>query len=111
MCPGPVTPLTPRRIDWGVLATGRVGVTYSQNAKRRSAYHRLIDQSQIPVVRGLALSCDGSDPPRCDHGHHVSRAHAFLIHQPGLADWFQILFQIRNVTLADAAIPKVIGAV
>ena len=42
----------------GVSAIGRVGATYSQNAKTLEEYYDLIDQGQIPVVRGLALTRD-----------------------------------------------------
>ncbi|GAB2459151.1 oxygen-independent coproporphyrinogen III oxidase [Comamonas humi] len=42
----------------GVSAIGRIGATYSQNAKTLDEYYDLIDQGQIPVVRGLALSRD-----------------------------------------------------
>ena len=42
----------------GVSAIGRIGATYSQNAKTLDEYCDLIDQGQIPVVRGLALSRD-----------------------------------------------------
>lgn len=45
-------------IALGVSAIGRVGSTYSQNAKTLSEYCDLIDQGQLPVVRGLALSRD-----------------------------------------------------
>ena len=45
-------------IALGVSAIGRVGATYSQNAKTLNEYYGLIDQGQIPVVRGLALSRD-----------------------------------------------------
>jgi oxygen-independent coproporphyrinogen-3 oxidase len=45
-------------IALGVSAIGRVGATYSQNAKTLTEYYGLIDQGQIPVVRGLALSRD-----------------------------------------------------
>jgi oxygen-independent coproporphyrinogen-3 oxidase len=45
-------------IALGVSAIGRVGATYSQNAKTLSEYYDLIDQGQLPVVRGLALSRD-----------------------------------------------------
>ena len=45
-------------IALGVSSIGRVGATYSQNAKTLSEYYDLIDQDQIPVVRGLALSRD-----------------------------------------------------
>jgi oxygen-independent coproporphyrinogen-3 oxidase len=45
-------------IALGVSAIGRVGSTYSQNAKTLRAYCGLLDQGQLPVVRGLALSRD-----------------------------------------------------
>jgi len=45
-------------IALGVSSIGRVGSTYSQNAKTLSEYCDLIDQGQLPVVRGLALSRD-----------------------------------------------------
>ena len=45
-------------IALGVSAIGRVGATYSQNAKTIEAYYDLLDQGRLPVVRGLALSRD-----------------------------------------------------
>jgi oxygen-independent coproporphyrinogen-3 oxidase len=45
-------------IGLGVSAIGRIGPTYSQNAKTLEAYCDMIDQGQLPVVRGLALSRD-----------------------------------------------------
>jgi oxygen-independent coproporphyrinogen-3 oxidase len=42
----------------GVSAIGRVGATYSQNAKTLDDYYDLLDQGRLPVVRGLALSRD-----------------------------------------------------
>ncbi|MDM0014288.1 oxygen-independent coproporphyrinogen III oxidase [Variovorax sp. J22P168] len=42
----------------GVSAIGRVGATYSQNAKTLEEYCDLIDQGRLPVVRGLALTRD-----------------------------------------------------
>ena len=42
----------------GVSAIGRIGATYSQNAKTLDEYCDLIDQDRLPVVRGLALSRD-----------------------------------------------------
>ena len=45
-------------VGLGVSSIGRVGATYSQNAKTMEAYCKSLDQSQFPVVRGLALSCD-----------------------------------------------------
>ena len=42
----------------GVSAIGRVGATYSQNAKTIEAYYDLLDQGRLPVVRGLALTRD-----------------------------------------------------
>ena len=45
-------------IALGVSAIGRIGSTYSQNAKTLEDYYDLIDQGLLPVVRGLALSKD-----------------------------------------------------
>ena len=45
-------------IALGVSAIGRVGATYSQNAKTLDEYYDHLDQGRVPVVRGLALSRD-----------------------------------------------------
>ena len=45
-------------IALGVSAIGRVGATYSQNAKTLQEYYDLLDQGRLPVVRGLALTRD-----------------------------------------------------
>jgi oxygen-independent coproporphyrinogen-3 oxidase len=45
-------------IGLGVSAIGRVGATYSQNAKTMTEYCDLVDQGSLPVVRGLALTRD-----------------------------------------------------
>jgi oxygen-independent coproporphyrinogen-3 oxidase len=45
-------------IGLGLSATGRVGATYSQNAKTLEEYYDCLDQGRLPVVRGLALSRD-----------------------------------------------------
>ena len=45
-------------IALGVSAIGRVGSTYSQNAKTLDEYYDRLDQWRVPVVRGLALSRD-----------------------------------------------------
>ncbi len=45
-------------IALGVSAIGRVGATYSQNAKTLDEYCDLIDHGQLPVTRGLALGRD-----------------------------------------------------
>jgi oxygen-independent coproporphyrinogen-3 oxidase len=45
-------------IALGVSSIGRVGATYSQNAKTLEDYYDLLDQGRLPVVRGLALSRD-----------------------------------------------------
>ena len=42
----------------GVSAIGRVGASYSQNAKTLPEYYDLLDQGRLPVVRGLALTRD-----------------------------------------------------
>lgn len=45
-------------IGLGVSSIGRVGATYSQNAKTLEEYYDFLDQGRFPVVRGLALSRD-----------------------------------------------------
>ncbi len=45
-------------IALGVSAIGRVGATYSQNAKTLEEYVDLLDQGRLPIVRGLALTRD-----------------------------------------------------
>ncbi len=45
-------------IALGVSAIGRVGATYSQNAKDLDEYYDFLDQGRLPVVRGLALGRD-----------------------------------------------------
>ncbi len=45
-------------IGFGVSAIGRIGATYSQNAKTMEEYCDHLDQGRLPVVRGLALSRD-----------------------------------------------------
>ena len=45
-------------IALGVSAIGRVGATYSQNAKTLAEYHDALAQGQFPVVHGLALTRD-----------------------------------------------------
>lgn len=45
-------------IGLGVSSIGRVGSTYSQNAKTLEEYYDFLDQGQFPIVKGLALSKD-----------------------------------------------------
>ncbi|WP_396440965.1 oxygen-independent coproporphyrinogen III oxidase [Limnohabitans sp.] len=45
-------------IALGVSSIGRIGSTYSQNAKTMEEYVDLLDQGHLPVVRGLALTRD-----------------------------------------------------
>lgn len=45
-------------IALGVSAIGRVGATYSQNAKTLPEYYDALHQGRLPVQRGLALSRD-----------------------------------------------------
>ncbi len=45
-------------IALGVSAIGKVGATYSQNAKTLEEYQDLLDQGHLPIVRGLAVSRD-----------------------------------------------------
>jgi oxygen-independent coproporphyrinogen-3 oxidase len=45
-------------IALGVSSIGRVGATYSQNAKTLDDYYDILNHGRLPVVRGLALSRD-----------------------------------------------------
>ena len=45
-------------IALGVSAIGRIGATYSQNAKTLEEYYDALDQGRLPIVRGLALTRD-----------------------------------------------------
>ncbi len=45
-------------IGLGVSSIGRIGSTYSQNAKTMEEYCDFLDQGRFPVVRGLSLSGD-----------------------------------------------------
>jgi oxygen-independent coproporphyrinogen-3 oxidase len=45
-------------ISLGVSAIGRVGATYSQNAKTLAEYHDALALGHFPIVRGLALTRD-----------------------------------------------------
>ena len=45
-------------IGLGVSAIGRMGASYSQNAKTMEDYCDYLDQGRLPVVRGLALGRD-----------------------------------------------------
>jgi oxygen-independent coproporphyrinogen-3 oxidase len=45
-------------IGLGVSAIGRIGATYSQNAKTMEEYCDFLDQGRFPIVRGLALNRD-----------------------------------------------------
>lgn len=42
----------------GVSAIGRIGATYSQNAKTLEEYYDALDQGRLPIVRGLAVTRD-----------------------------------------------------
>ena len=45
-------------IALGVSAIGRMGASYSQNAKTLEEYYDHLEQGRLPVVRGLALTRD-----------------------------------------------------
>ncbi|MFM1880504.1 MAG: oxygen-independent coproporphyrinogen oxidase [Pseudomonadota bacterium] len=45
-------------IALGVSAIGRMGGSYSQNAKTIAEYKDALDQGRLPIVRGLAMSRD-----------------------------------------------------
>jgi oxygen-independent coproporphyrinogen III oxidase len=45
-------------VGLGVSAIGKIGATYSQNAKTLCEYYDHLDQGRLPVARGIALSRD-----------------------------------------------------
>jgi len=45
-------------IGLGVSSIGKVGSSYSQNAKSLETYYDLINQGQLPIERGLSLNHD-----------------------------------------------------
>ncbi len=45
-------------IALGVSSIGRIGATYSQNAKTLEEYYDFLDQGRFPVIKGLALTRD-----------------------------------------------------
>jgi oxygen-independent coproporphyrinogen-3 oxidase len=45
-------------IALGVSSIGRVGATYSQNAKTLEEYADFLEQGRLPIVKGLALNRD-----------------------------------------------------
>lgn len=45
-------------IALGVSAIGRIGTTYSQNAKTLNEYYDQLNRGHLPIVRGLALTRD-----------------------------------------------------
>ena len=45
-------------IGLGVSAIGKVGATYSQNAKTLDGYYDALEHGRFPVVRGLTLTAD-----------------------------------------------------
>lgn len=45
-------------IGLGVSSIGRIGATYSQNAKTMEEYCDFLEQGRLPIVRGLGLSSD-----------------------------------------------------
>ncbi len=45
-------------IALGVSSIGRVGATYSQNAKTLDDYYDILNHGRLPVVKGLALTRD-----------------------------------------------------
>ena len=45
-------------IAFGVSGIGKIGASYSQNAKTLDEYYDHLDQGRLPVVRGMTLSRD-----------------------------------------------------
>ncbi|HEX4943676.1 MAG TPA: oxygen-independent coproporphyrinogen III oxidase [Usitatibacteraceae bacterium] len=45
-------------LSFGISAIGKVGPTYSQNARDLPAYYDTLEQGRLPVIRGIELSAD-----------------------------------------------------
>ncbi len=45
-------------IALGVSSIGKIGATYSQNAKTLPEYYDMLERGELPVVRGIALTRD-----------------------------------------------------
>ncbi len=45
-------------VGMGVTAIGMIGSSYSQNTKSIDDYYRLLDENQLPIVKGFELSED-----------------------------------------------------
>jgi oxygen-independent coproporphyrinogen-3 oxidase len=45
-------------LSFGVSAIGKVGPTYSQNARDLPAYYDSLEQGRLPIIRGLELTAD-----------------------------------------------------
>jgi len=45
-------------VAMGITAIGRIGNTYSQNARTLDDYHAGIDSGHLPIIRGLELTAD-----------------------------------------------------
>ncbi len=45
-------------LSFGVSAIGKVGPTYSQNAKDIPAYYQALEEGRLPVIKGLELTAD-----------------------------------------------------
>jgi oxygen-independent coproporphyrinogen-3 oxidase len=78
-------------IGLGVSSIGRVGATYSQNAKTLEEYYDYLDQGQFPVVRGLALSRDDLVRRAVIMALMCQGRLSYESHRIGLSDQFQTI--------------------
>ncbi len=58
-------------LSFGVSAIGKVGPTYSQNARDLPAYYDSLDQGRLPIIRGLRAHGRRPAAPRDHRGAHV----------------------------------------
>jgi oxygen-independent coproporphyrinogen-3 oxidase len=80
-------------IALGVSSIGRVGATYSQNAKTLAEYYDLLDQGHLPVVRGLAVSRDDLLRRAVIMALMCQGQPAVRVHRTGTPGGFQGLFR------------------
>ena len=70
-------------ISLGVSAIGRIGATYSQNAKTLPEYHDAPRTGQLPHRARPGPHARRPAAPRRHHGHHVPRAGGVRVHRTG----------------------------
>ncbi len=85
-------------IGLGVSAIGKVGATYSQNAKTMEEYCDLLDHGQLPVNARAGAQPRRPRAPRRHHGADVPGAGAVRVDRAGLAAGLPRVLRLRDWT-------------